>query len=462
MSGLLDFLTAHEEAFKSPNRLASLYSDFHQRRQTNPEGYTANSSAWLSALNTLSRAGQLPLTRSSSSQSHLAFTSGDSLLRALSSPRLGRPQALGAVVSDGLQSGALMPLDRFLTAEKSIYNRSWLPGPVQVITWGLRALGFGTGSGAGDKLIAGDLVVIGAVEEVGAIVTHWLTEQHGSVVTSIGDRVFPRSIFEEQFRSAIAKDQPLSGADFDILLRYLSRDKPVLSYSSGTVKIAEPGQAPEPISQQDESIANLRALIHGMTAQVSALQERVSKLESDARAAVAASQASRAKTALRSKRAAETTLDQRTKTLETLERTWNSIEAAADNIAIVTAMRESGTVLKQLNAQVGGAEGVDEVMERLRAEMDVTEDITQAVQEGGQVSTVDETEIEDELEELLRVQAEKQQRAEREERERREQLDAEETRKRLQDLHVPPSEPAAVETEDEEHDRFEEANEMVN
>ncbi|KAF2152559.1 hypothetical protein K461DRAFT_268486 [Myriangium duriaei CBS 260.36] len=463
MSNLLEFLQSHEDAFKNPNRLASLYSDFHQRRQTNPEGYTANSTAWLSALNALSRAGQLPLSRSTSGHSHLAFTSGESLLRSLNSPRLGRPQALGAVINDALQSGALIPLDRFISADKSIYTRSWIPGPSQVVSWGLRALGFGGGTGGGDKLVAGDMVVLAAVESVAAQISQQLSAQQASAMPGLADQIYPRKLFESHFRNAIAVDQPLSSADFDVLLQYLSRDKPVLSYSADSVKLAPSGHAPEPITTQDESIANLRALIHGMTAQVDALQTRISILESEARTAVAAHQNARAKTVLRQKRAAEGTLDQRTKTLETLERTWHSIEAAADNVAIVAAMRESGDVLKRLNAQVGGAEGVDEVMERLRAEMDVTEDITQTVTEGSKVTDIDEGEVDEELEALERAEREKKEAVESAEREKREAVERaqreEEMRKRLEALDVPTTEPQPQSHREEEEDRFEEANE---
>ena len=422
----------------SPNRLASLYSDFHQRRQANPEGYAANSQAWLSALYKLTRAGQLPLSRSTTSNSHLAFASGEALLKSLSSPRFGRPQALGAVVSDAVKAGTRIPLDQFLSAEKSIYTRSWLPAPTDVLAWGLRSLGLSSGDSAGDKLIKGDLVVIAALEEVGQRIAQQLAEQQSLGVT---DRIYSRSMFEQQLRTSIGSDQPLSSADFDILLRYLSRDKPVLSYTSTTVKIAPEAQhPPEPVTAQDETIANLRALIHGMTTQISTLQDRASALEADARRAIAAHQNAKAKQCLRQKRAAETTLDQRTQTLETLERTWDSIAAAADNLAIVAAMRDSGAVLKRLNAQVGGAEGVDEVMERLRAEMDVTEDVTQAVTEGSR-TTVDEDEVDAELAALEEAQdaAESAERARRED-EESERL-AEETRKRLEGLDIPSAEP---------------------
>lgn len=484
MSSLLDYLQTHEPTFKrlflscpyppttlslttlSPNRLASLYSDFHTRRQTNPEGYAANSTAWLSALTTLARAGLLPFSRSPSGTSRVSFTSGDPLLRALTSPRLGQPQGLGPVIADALHAGALVPRDRFLASERSIYARGWLAG---ALSWGLRAVGLGGAAGASsDKLVAGDMVLIAAVEEVAGSIARELEMRRTGAGPA--ERIYARAQFEAEFRDVLGGDAALTPADFEVLLRFLARDRPVLAYTKDTVKIAPAGvEHPDPVTAEDASIANLRALMSSMTARVDALQARVAILERDARAAVAAKQESRAKAMLRQKRAAETTLAQRSTTLEQLERTWASIEAAADNVAIVAAMRDSSAVLRGLNAKVGGAEGVDDVLDQLREDMEATEDISQAVADGGRVQ-VDESEVEEELAALENAERTKNAAQEREmnaaqerkQNEERTEDRVDDVRKQLEGLAVPFDSPKRREHVDEDaEDEFEEANETI-
>jgi charged multivesicular body protein 7 len=81
----------------------------------------------------------------------------------------------------------------------------------------------------------------------------------------------------------------LSTTDFDILLRYLSRDKPYLSLNSSTIKLKLASEStPQPITQQDTDIANLRTLIKALETQVSALTDRITTLDISAREAVAA------------------------------------------------------------------------------------------------------------------------------------------------------------------------------
>ncbi len=77
-------------------RLPSLYSDFRLQRTTNPDGYTANVSAWQAALAKAARAGLLP-SRSDGSDL-LILNTGQELLRALETEELGRPLALETVV----------------------------------------------------------------------------------------------------------------------------------------------------------------------------------------------------------------------------------------------------------------------------------------------------------------------------------------------------------------------------
>lgn len=236
--------------------------------------------------------------------------------------------------------------------------------------------------------------------------------------------IFSRSLFESEFAYALDPTKhpgaALSTTDFDILLRYLSRDKPYLSFTSSTIKLKSASEAaPQPITQQDTDIANLRTLIKALETQVSALTDRITTLGISAREAVAAKRTIQAKSALRSKKLAETTLHTRNATLSQLEETFTAIQTAADQVAIVSAMSASAKVLKSLHAEVGGTEGVEEVVDRLRDEMENVDEVGRIINETN-TSKVDEEDVDEEFATMERV-----------EREKREQEEAAKTAARL-------------------------------
>ena len=378
--------------------------------------------AWVRALTAAARAGLLPLKqRTLAHSSHLAFTSGDELARALQTREYGKPPALDAVIRDAVERRELVPLSDFLNAQKSIYSKSWVPSPWQVVSWGLKQLGV-SGIFGGDKLAVGNFVVLANVEEAANAIIRKATAQSTLSPTS---RVYSRELFETSFSNVLsdAADMSFSSNDFSILLAFLSRDKPILSTAGQTIKFAAPGETtPSPVTEQDASIASLRTLITTMSIQVNVLTSRVTELDSSVREAVAQRHTHVAKSALRSKKLAENTLTQRSATLAQLENVYTQIEQAADQVAVVRVMEASGSVLKNLHKEVGGVEGVEGVVERLREEMDKVDDVGRIINEASEAK-VDEDEVDEELAELERV-----------EREKKEAQEAEATRLKLEEL----------------------------
>ncbi|KKY22385.1 putative snf7 family protein [Diplodia seriata] len=368
MPELLDFILAHEDAFKR-GRLASLYSDFRIQQATNPDGYNANISAWRQALIHATRAGLVP--SQTGANSLLSLGTGEALLRELTSKDFGRPLALAAVV---------------------VRTRH--------------------GQGAASS----------------AVVTQ--ASNHTSVV----DRIYSLDSFRSAFAHALSPSHEFTPTDISVLLTHLSRDKAALSYDpiSQTVKLAPANAtATEPITQQDITIAHLRSLIASLNAQIPALTERIAACDATARAAAtAATKTPAARTtalsALRSKKLAEQGLQRRADTLAQLEAVYAKIEAAADNVEVVRAMEASAGVLRGLHDRVGGAEGVEGVVEALREEMAKVDEVSDVVNEVGREGAggvVDEDEVDEEFAALERA-----------ERERVEREEAEKTAARLREV----------------------------
>ena len=241
----------------------------------------------------------------------------------------------------------------------------------------------------------------------------------------------------------------ISPTDLSVLLTHLSRERSAISYSpsSGAIKFKAPSEAQlTPISDEDVSIASLRTLISSIEPQIEQLTSQVAELDKKAREAVADKQLTTAKSALRSKKLADTKLQQRTATLSQLEEVYAKIEQAADQVEIVRVMEASGQTLKSLNKQTGGVEKVQDVMDGLRDEVMNVDEIGQAINEVS-AGEADEGEVDDELEALEKVEREKLEEIERKEREKREEEETGRTRKRLAELeHISEKEKEAEDT----------------
>ncbi|KAK5443308.1 hypothetical protein LTS15_010843 [Exophiala xenobiotica] len=463
MPTLLDWLVEHEPSFRR-TRLPSLYSDLSVQRTTNPEGYAANVTAWTSALTRASLAGQLPLHQ------RLILQTSDDLLNALASPQYGRPSGLGCVLDDAVRTGKMADLHDFLTTEKSIYSKSWIPSPWSILHWSLRKAGLVWASGSydvnGHLRHGSSLVLVSALEEVYNRYATKLQKDHST--TSLTDRIMSR----EQFVTEVGElmqglgrgttTTTIAEQDLKVLLRYLSRDKQALSYDDTTIKLKAAGAAmPDPITQEDRSIASLKTLIANLSSQISSLTTKIATLQTTAHTSVKAGNKASALSALRSKKLAERSLESRSNTLHQLEEVYTKIETAVDQVQVVAAMEASAGVLKTLNKKVGGADKVEDVIETLREEMAQVDEVSGVIAEplDGKV-VLDEADVDDELESMEQEERVKREKAEQAEKERQQAQEAEVTRRRLAELEqLQRQQQAAKEKAEKEKEKEKQAEE---
>lgn len=175
------------------------------------------------------------------------------------------------------------------------------------------------------------------------------------------------------------------------------------------------------ITQQDTTIASIKTLLSTLSKQVKNLEDKVAELTASAKTALANKNRISALSAVKSKKMVEHNLQQRLNTLVQLEEVYAKIEQAAGQVEIVQVMEASTGVLRGLHAQIGGAERVEDVIEELREEMSMVDEVGSIMNEPGPV--FDEGEIDEELEAL-----------EKGDREAKEEKEAEATRKKLAEL----------------------------
>lgn len=355
---------------------------------------------WIKALSDATRAGVVPTQ--GATHDLLNIRASDELAQALSHPQYGKPTCLPAVFHDAVQNKEMMPLNEFLHSKVSIYSRSWLPSPWKVLQWSLRQVGvLGKPSGLPQKLGAGNFVLIKNIELAADEILKKMKEH-----VSTADRVLSRAEFMKRFAKIMNTAAPLTATDLNIVLVHLARDKQAIAYNAQTIKFKPEHEAvPEPITQEDEAIANLRDTLANINAQIPPLHEKITLADAAAREAVASKQMVRAKAALRSKKLAETALAQRTDVALQLESVFTQLQQAADQVEIVEAMRAGANALKSLNEKVGGAEGVQGVVDAVNGQMATTEEISNIINETDQ--PLDDAEIDDEFEALEKAENEK-------------------------------------------------------
>jgi len=385
--------------YASQHRLASLYADFRQQLEINPDGYHANIAAWTKALTDAARAGVIPTQ--GTTHDLLNIRTADELARALQHPQYGKPTCLPAVFHEAVQKTELIPLKDFLNSRTSIYKTSWIPTPWSALQWSLRTVGVLGKAAPPEKLAVKNYVVLGNVEVAGDEILKRMKEH-----TSTADRVLSRRNFLERFSHALNPAAPLTNNDLNIILVYLARDKQAISYDAQTIKFKPEHETQLiPITEEDAAIAGLRDTLANINAQLPSLMQKIASADAAAREAVAAKQMVRAKAALRSKKLAETALAQRSDVALQLEGVYTQLQQAADQVEIVEAMRAGAAALKGLNEKVGGAEGVQGVVDAVNEQMAATEEITNIINETD--TTVDEVDIEDEFEALERAEKDK-------------------------------------------------------
>ncbi|OAA51077.1 Snf7 [Beauveria brongniartii RCEF 3172] len=391
MGELAEFLAQNDAAFRKA-RLPALYADFRPQRTLNPDGYSANVTAWRHALSLLARRG---LLSQGANTNVLILTLDDSLLRKLGSRQFGQPLALGTVVRESIAASAMFPVQTFLQAQQNVFRKSWSGVPWAIMGWTLRQIGLVDPARGDDRLPKGQYVLLENVEAA--------TKQFNDIMaehTSKFDRVFTKSQFYNTFASDLIDSQRLSEADMNVLLCYLSRDKGLIEYDGRIVRVKGVGDQ-SGITEDDKAIASLKEVTLKVKHQADLLSARIDELELDAKKALARKNKVSALAALRQKKAAEQTLSTRYATLNQLEETANKIEQAADNVAVVRALEASSGVLRSLNAQVGTPDKVDTVMDELRERVADTEELAALLAESTG-APVDEGEIDDELAEMER------------------------------------------------------------
>lgn len=199
----------------------------------------------------------------------------------------------------------------------------------------------------------------------------------------------------------------LNKTDMQVMLRFLARDKSIISQSSDVIKFLPeslPKTSERTVSETDLAVAQLKSTLSQLSLQIAQLSGRLDSLTSQIKSCVQKKQKNLALSALRTRNLIDRQLDQRTDNLHTLEQILLKIDDSANTVGILKAMEGGSQALAEMMKQVGGIDRVDQVLDQVQEQMSLSEEIGQAV--GSVVGTaaldIDQDEIEAEWQAMVK------------------------------------------------------------
>ncbi|QLQ78101.1 hypothetical protein HG537_0A03480 [Torulaspora globosa] len=154
------------------------------------------------------------------------------------------------------------------------------------------------------------------------------------------------------------------------------------------------------------AIVELREQINLLTKKQSHLQTQILKQENDARGFLAKNNKNLAKNSLKKKKIYEGQLVKLEGQMETLEQQLFSIESANLNLETMRAMKQGAKAMKQMHNGLD-LDKVDETMEQIREQVELGEEISDAISRPMYTGAneVDEEELDEELDMLAQEAA---------------------------------------------------------
>ncbi|TRM62605.1 hypothetical protein BD626DRAFT_403645 [Schizophyllum amplum] len=437
------------------SRLQGLYSDFAQKKQSNPTSYNANVEWWRKALEAHVLSG--------ASKSRLVLAANRQLIDAMRVEGVGKPAGLGEVVTALVASHTLIPHSLFLSSVQTIYpSSSWIPSPTTVVTyvvgkplwWAMEQLsivgedsllGSLTSRASSSQSWYGDYVLLPAVEQTAT--TIFEMEENDSA----SDGLYNVAGFRKRFKDALGEPNALSEPDTEIMLKFMQRDRGVLvaDLKQDVVKFTDSALPPaeRAINAVDKGVVELRTAIQSLQDQISGLQTRMNECTSKAKDALRLNQKTVASTYLRTRKHLEEVLNRRLGSLTTLEGTMISVEGARGDVEIMKSYNLSTSTLRSILSHPSlQREEVEKTMEALaEANVDareISETVTVNVDTAVGADTIDDGLVEDELAALIR-EAEAESKASKEEskvakEEERDTAKAEEIQRQLESAGAVP------------------------
>lgn len=373
-------------------RLPSLYSDFTQLRELNPEGFSANVDAWCSLL--------LQGLKSHFFKSSVSITSSG-LVTMLTHPKYGEPKALGLLLDELVRSKKYIPLS--LYKDTSPYTSRSIADYVSpmkwlLASWALVKLSSFKSSKAG-TLLPETYIHIDNLAAVGDKIARLVQEKVDS------EGVYSSRLLDGEMFAAVVRQvhEHISNSDIEVLHTYISRD-------AGKMKLVKQNSKSDriyikfgttAISEDDISIIKLKSSIHNLSLRSKVLEHRLDvEIPERIRGLLKVKDSDRQerlRNILIQKAQVKKSLSKCEAVSNKLNSLLEAVNDAQGNASLFETLQSTKSALQSLNGKVS----LDE-LDVLQLELDEEIAATNTISDSLIVSTdgIDEGEVDDELERL--------------------------------------------------------------
>jgi charged multivesicular body protein 7 len=400
---LRDKITAHKLFTKT--RLPSLYSDFRKLEQVNPDGYEANLIAWRSLFTEF-------ITHSQFRNTFVIETEG--LLEELTLAEFGKPMCVDVALEDLVKGGDLVPWTQWTTTD-GLYNRH-LVRPV--LNWAVNRFVWDTSYKIKSKNgLKNDKLVSKVMLEkyVDALEKKLSTKRH--------ELVFRRDQFRQFLQGLDIKIEVcsthLTELDFEVLITFLHRDLRKIHIRENVIKFGDE------VTNEDVGICEIKATVKTLEEKNKELQCKIDSISTKLKQSLTdKSNKELSLNLLKSKKIAEQSLNKQLVSLTQLESVLYKIDESSSNLQLLNALEKGSVLLKGLNAQFGGVDRVESIMDELEEEKYEADQIADQLNRLN--TTVDDEEVEEEFAHIL-------------EQEEAKAREVEDVTKKLEKLEIAPS-----------------------
>lgn len=394
MSETFDFLKTHTNY--SVTRIGTLYKDFKQDKELNPEGYEANLISWYNIFKTL-------LVHDFFHQSKLTIPhTNPDLSTMLLLPVIGKPLSLDLVINELVNKKYLIPVSTFIDYEADFHT--YISPQTSILSYLSPFHWANEASKKGKELLrlyhfsSERYIVWASLCEFGKALMSQLNHH-------MDDGIYSSKVFDEPLLLQFIHEHMtpnFSMLDLQILIKYLSRDTRECSSSINAegVTIVKFIRGSE-VTSQDMDIAHVRTNIDEISKRIGAIESKIASLNKR----IAQYPMDLIKKDETIKATVMHIISQKRHQVKTLHHTASihtqlteiltKIDSATSNVKIFNVLKQSAQTLNTLNAQVDIYE-VEQVNDDIKDQIDQTDEISEAL--GGNA----DQDVEDEFNELLK------------------------------------------------------------
>ncbi|SCU89050.1 LAFA_0E15918g1_1 [Lachancea sp. 'fantastica'] len=377
----------------SSSRISSLYSDFRNLKELNPEGYEANIRNWRQVL------------LEEVLEDEVIVKTGPELLEELSDPQAGQPRSLDVVLDFMIAEGSLVPLEKFKSRVKESIVST-------VLGWTLNTL-LPNSQHAGKTRISstkghsylrrGQYAVLPTIKKKYDPLHLAVLERICKKAVRYSDLIFTKTSFCQKVGFA---DHLKDWAAFETMLTYMDHYKGIIVTDSTTVKVRgfevsgiTAKFESSSINIDDQKIASVKEAQVNLKTQTSHLEDRIKDSKQQLRVDIK-SQKPKAllRTRLQIQKLLEKNLNLAFQNLNNVEILLLDIEAAIDRVQLKHVFEQSRDVLTSLSSQLGSLNDLEKLVEDINTEKLKGEDIDRVFE--AEMDDGSDEEIEEELQKM--------------------------------------------------------------